>query len=247
VAKEKMNTRFRLPLATIFLAVSAIIGSAQQTQLRNTPALNYGFVSPNTRDGLQLEDAIRGLNSPEELTLLRKVRALRCTVRRPVSSMRALGSWSDGAEHTILLRVYTDESTIRYLMSRLGRNANQKAVLYFYPHERGQARMYIVHPAKRFRSFATLSRLLDEAGISFRTLVPTKQETIVYVVDTESNLSAKMKAAARRLQARLTSQRGSASFIGDDNDREKGQAVFAQEIKTFEAKHPNLPPPCEGN
>ena len=242
-----MNSHIRIVVATIVLSVSANLGNAQQAQPNNTAALNYGFVSPNTRDSLQLEDAIRGLDSSEELTLLRKVRSLRCTVRKPVSSVKAVGSWSDGAEHTILLRVYTDESTIRYLMSRLGRDANQKAVLYFYPHKSGHARLYIVHPAKRFRSFATLSRLLDEAGISFRTLVPTKKETIVYVVDTESNLASKMKVAARRLQGRLSSQRGSASFIGDDTDRNKGQAAFAAEIKNFETKHPNLPPACESN
>ena len=210
-------------------------------------SLNYGFVSPNTREGLKLDEAVQGLQSTEELALLKRISSLRCTIRSPISTNRALGSWSDGAEHSILLRVKTDEPTMRYLMSRLGRDANQKAVLYFYPRTRGNARLFIVHPSKRLRAFSEISRFLDEAGISFRTLVPTKQETTVYVVDTENSLAAKVKTAAKRLRARFTSQTGNASFIGDDSAREKGQTIFQKEIKAYESKHPRLPSACEDN
>ena len=57
---------------------------------------------------------------------------------------------------------------------------------------------------------------------------------------------ATVREAAKRLRQRVTSQRGDAAFIGDDSSRDKGQAVFAQEIKKYELKHPKLPPPCEG-
>ena len=40
---------------------------------------------------------------------------------------------------------------------------------------------------------------------------------------------------------------GNASFIGDDSVREKGQTIFEKEIKTYESKHPRLPPACEDN
>jgi len=235
-----MTSIRKLQISVVLVFLCCTSAWAQQS-------LNYGFVSPNTREGLKLEEAIQGLQSAEELALLKRIRGLRCTVRSPISTNRALGSWSDGAEHSILLRVKTDEPMMRYLMSRLGHDANQKAVLYFRPRTQGKARLFIVHPSKRLRAFSEIGRLLDEAGILFRTLVPTKHETTVYVVDTENNLGTKVKTAAKRLRARFSSQTGNASFIGDDSVREKGQTVFQQEIKTYEAKHPRLPPACEEN
>lgn len=224
------------------LLLTGLVATAQQTT-----SLNYGFVSPNTRDDLKLEDAIRGMSSPEEFNLLRQAKSLGCVVKRKVSIMRALGSWSDGAEHSIILRANTDEPTIRYLMARLGRDANQKAVIYFHPKADGPARIYVLQPPQRLRSFKSISNLLDRAGIAFRTLVPTKSGTRVYVIDTENNLWTKVKAAAKQLKARISSQAGNASFVGDDSDRQKGQTMFGQEIKDYESKRGALPPPCRIN
>ena len=240
-----MISQIRSPLNVVLAVILLAIASASTTAQRAEQSLNYGFVSPNTRDDLKLEDAIRGLSSAEESSLLKRARSLTCVVKRRISTMRALGSWSDGSEHSLLIRVNTDEPTIRYVMSRLGRDANQKAVLYFHRQTLGNAKMYIFHPARRFRSFATIGSVLDSAGISFRTLIPTKQGTVVYIVDTERSLAGKVKAAATRLRARVKSQTGNANFIGDDAVREKGQVIFDNEIKEYEAKHPRLPPPCE--
>ena len=241
--------RARLHATTKALILSVLLLGAASSLTAQTKTArasrNYGFVSPNTREDLKLEDAIRGMNSEEESNLRQKARGLGCVVKRKITTMRAVGSWSDGAEHSILIRANTDESTIRYLMSRLGRDANQKAVIYFHPQTNGRARIYILHATKRMRDFALISRLLDVSGIAFRTLVPLKHETTIYVVDTEGNLVPKIAVAARRLRTRVTTQTGNANFIGDDSIREKGQAVFAQEIRDYESKHPGLPPPCE--
>jgi hypothetical protein len=239
-----MQLRIKLTLI-LFLASGSTL--AQQAPRKDSAALNYGFVSPNTREGLKLEDAIRGMNSTEEGSLLRRAKNLGCVVKRKVSTLRAVGSWSDGAEHSILLRTKTDEATIRYLTSRLGRDANQKSVLYFHPSASGTATLYAVRPPSRLRGFAAISGILDRAGIAFRTLVSTRQNTLIYIVDLEGTLVTKVKDAAKRLHASYRAQRGNANFIGDDAVREKGQAIFAQEVKDYESKHPNLPPPCLSN
>lgn len=239
---------FRYSRAVIlFLLLCCASASAQRTVANDGSSLNFGFVSPNTRDSLKLEDAIRGMNSSEELDLLRQALQLECVVQRKITALRALGSWSDGAEHSILVRTKADEATIRYVMSRLGRDSNQKAVIYFHPQSNGRARIYVLYPPRRFRNYNSISRLLDQAGIAFRTLVPTRKSTRVYIIDTENNLTTKVRAAAKRLKARIRSQVGSASFVGDDSDREKGQTVFDREIKDYESKHPGLPPPCQAN
>lgn len=242
--KIQISSRHTALLGFVLLLIGTSQAVAQKAANGDPQSLNYGFVSPNTRDGLKMDDAIRGMNSAEETSLLRRAKGMGCVVKRRISTTRALGSWSDGAEHSIVLRVYTDEVTIRYLMSRLGRDANQKAIIYFHPEPSGSAKIYSVRLRRSSRGFDSVARILDKTGIIFRTLVPTRQDLIIYVVDTNSNLSTKIRAAAKQLKGRLTSQTGSASFIGDDADREKGQNIFLKEIADYESKHPDLPPPC---
>ena len=209
-----------------------------------TAQRSIGFVSPNTRDGLRLIEAIRGMDSPEELKLLLRARSLGCVLRRQIAATEALGSWSDGAEHSVLIRVSANESAIRYLMSRLGHDANQKAVVYFHPRPHGRAKLYIIRHIRGF-NLRQIGNVLNGSGISFSTLVPAKHGTIVYIIDIDNSLRLKVLDAARRFNLPVSSQTGNAAFIGDDSSRDKGQAVFAQEIKKYELKHPKLPPPCE--
>jgi hypothetical protein len=245
--KIQISSRRTALLAFVLLLLGTSHAVAQKAANGDPQSLNYGFVSPNTRDGLKLDDAIRGLDSAEEKSLLRRAKGMGCVVKRRISTTRALGSWSDGAEHSIVLRVYTDEATIRYLMSRLGRDANQKAIVYFHPEPSGSAKIYSVRLRRGSRGFDSVARILDKTGIIFRTLVPTKQDLIIYVVDTDSKLATKVRAAAKQLKGRLTAQTGSASFIGDNADREKGRNIFVKEIADYESKHPDLPPPCINN
>src|SRR5215217_2640636 len=103
--------------------------SAQQAQ----KVLNYGIVSPNTKTDLKLPEAIAGMNSAEESRLLNQAVNLGCVVRSRIKAFRALGSWSDGAEYSVVLSVNGDEDSLRYVLSRLGRDAQQKYVIYFHP------------------------------------------------------------------------------------------------------------------
>src|SRR5215510_5398324 len=116
-------------LALVLLLGLTTAASAQRAQ----KPLNVGIVSPNTKTGLKLEQAIAGMNSPEEAKLVNQAVNLGCVVRSRITAFRALGSWSDGAEHSVLLRVRGDEATLRYVLSRMGRDAEQKYVIYFHP------------------------------------------------------------------------------------------------------------------
>ena len=214
--------------------------SAQEAQ----KSFNYGFVSPNTRTDLKLEEAINGMNSPEEVQLRNKAINLSCVVRSRIRAFKALGSWSDGAEHSVMLRVKSDEATLRYVLSRMGRDAQQKYVIYFHPRPRGSADLYTLRLRRRARNFVALANALEQAGIPFRTLVPAGGTTAVYVIDLDRDLRQKILTAARRLRARVSRETGSAALFGDD-ERQKARALFEQEIKNYEAKNPNLPPTCD--
>ena len=234
-----MTNRFstsRSFLLVLLLGWSTAI-SAQQAQ-------NYGFVSPNTRTDLKLEEAINGMNSPEEVQLRNKAINLSCVVRTRIRAFKALGSWSDGAEHSVMLRVKSDEATLRYVLSRMGRDAQQKYVIYFHPRPRGSADLYMLRLQRRARNFVALANALEQAGIPFRTLVPAGGTTTVYIIDLDRDLRQKILTAARRLRARVSYETGNAALFGDD-ERQKARALFEQEIKNYEAKNPNLPPTCD--
>lgn len=216
--------------------------SAQQPQ--NQKSLNYGFVSPNTSDNLKFEEAIRGMRSPDETKLLKQAINLGCVVRSRVRALRALGSWSDGAEHSVLLRINSDEAAVRYLLSRLGRDAQQKSVLYFHPQSEGTAIIYTLKPRKHLSNLRTVANTLERAGIVFRTLAPIRGNIRIYVVDVNRDLRGKVEAAARRLGARLSWEPGNAVFVGGEQ-AQQAKVVFEQEIRNYEAKNPSLPPTCD--
>src|SRR5690349_16186626 len=212
--------------------------SGQQDQ----KSFNYGFVSPNTKTDLKLEQAIAGMKSEEESQLLNKALNLGCVVRTRITAFRALGAWSDGAEHSVLVRVKGDEPTLRYVLSRMGRDAQQKYVIYFHPKVGGTIDLYTLRP--RARNLVALSNELERAGIPFRTLVPSRDTTVVYIIDLDRDLRAKIMNAARRLRARVSQEAGIAKLFGDD-ERDKAKLRFEQEIKDYETKNPNLPPTCD--
>jgi hypothetical protein len=207
-------------------------------------SLNYGFVSPNTKENLKLEDAFKGMNSAEETLLVKQSINMGCVVRSRIRAFRALGSWSDGAEHSVMIRVESDEPTVRYVLSRLGREAKQKSILYFHPQAAGDADLYTLKPRRPTRNLAALARSLQRAGIEFRTLVPMKSGAWIYIVDLKRELRMKIMNAAKRLRARVTSEAGTAAFVGDDQPDE-AKLVFDEEVRKYETNNPNLPPTCD--
>ena len=207
-------------------------------------SLNYGFVSPNTKENLKLEDAIKGMNSAEETRLVKQSINMGCVVRSRIRAFRSLGSWSDGAEHSVMLRVESDEPTVRYVLSRLGRDARQKSILYFHPQTAGTADLYTLKPRRPMRNLTALAQSLERAGIEFRTLVPVKSGTWIYIVDLKRELREKVMNAARRLRARVNSEPGNASFVGNDQP-DDAKIVFDEEIRKYEANNPNLPSTCD--
>ncbi|HEY0379272.1 MAG TPA: hypothetical protein VGC87_20315 [Pyrinomonadaceae bacterium] len=243
-----MRTRALL-LLCLWLAAVGNVASAQQQETAaggRRKAVSYTFVSPNTREGLTLEEALSLLDSREELLLINSIRSLsRCLRLQPPAVSRTIGSWADGAEHAALFRVRADEPTIRYADARLGKLAQQKAVLSFRRDGRGADRMYVLRLRRGKRSLASVSRALDASGVAFRTLAPAgRGRLLIYVVDLDDALRYKVARAARLLRAATSTVRGAGEFIGDDADREKAQQVFAGEIKKYEDENPDAARRC---
>jgi hypothetical protein len=239
----RLKTFVQLNCLLLFLFWCSPASAQQRIGDVSKKSITYGFVSPNTREGLKLDDAIRGLRTSEEDQLIRNARRMGCVAQSEMAAFKSVGSWSDGAEHSVLLRSHTDALAMRYIVSVLGRNAEQKAALYFHSESSGPAEIYILR-SRRTGPIQRLARTLDEAGIEFRTLVPTKATILVYVVDLKRELGAKVIAAAKKLKARVTSRRGSAEFIGDDSSRDKARTLFDNEIREYESRHADLVTQC---
>ena len=234
-----LNVFFLLVLLT-----SGASATAQHAQPKTPQPLNYGFVSPNTREDLKLKEAIDAMNSEDEAALLKNATNLGCVVRAKVLAFKSLGSWSDGAEQSVLLRVRSDEPSLRYLLSRLARDANQKSILYFHPKSSGNARIYLLKPQRKTRNLPGVAATLERAGIVFRTLVPVGRNVWIYIVDLKRELNAKVRTAAKRLRATVSSENGTAEFVGAEQVPQ-AKVVFEKEIADYEVKNPNLPPACD--
>jgi hypothetical protein len=240
-----------LLLVIIWLAAAGSVYSQQSASLASAgtevgqKAVSYTFVSPNTRENLTLQDAIKLLNSPEELQFINAIHRLTGCLRLKPLVMKTIGSSTDGAEHSALFRVYTDQATLRYADARLGKMGRQKTVLNFREDCSGASRMYVLRVWMGKRTLASVSRTLDLEGIAFRTLVPRmRQRLFIYVVDLNDELNNKIIRAAHRLGALMAIIRGTGEFIGDDTDREKAQQVFAEEIRKFEDGNPHVARRC---
>lgn len=238
-----MKLVFRTTSRSLLLLLVLTWSTAVSAQQDHT-SIAYGFVSPNTSENLKLEQAIKGMNSREETELRTKAINLSCVVRTKIYAYRALGSWNDGAEHSVMVRFKSDEATLRYVLSRMGRDARQKYVIYFHPQPGGDVDLYTLRPRSGARNLIALTKALEQAGIPFSTIVPLKQTTAVYIIDLDRDLREKIMNAARSLRARVTSEPGKAKLFGDDL-RPRAKTVFEQDIKSYETKNPNLPPTCD--
>src|SRR5215208_5592810 len=214
-------------LLVLLLGWTTVISAQQQK------SVGFGIVSPNTSENLKLEEAIKGMSSREETQFRDKAINLGCVVRSRIHAFKALGSWSDGAEPSVLLRFQSDELTLRYVLSRMGRDAKQKYVIYFHPQPKGEVDLYTLRVRRRSRNLVTLTTELERGGIPFRTLVPSTDSTTVYIIDLDRNLREKILAAAQKLRATVNSERGNAQLFGDD-ERQKAALKFAEEIKSYE-------------
>lgn len=232
------------PFKNLLLVLLLLATSAGNAQTTDRISLTYGFLSPNTRRDLTIDQAIKNLYSIEESNLIKEIAELACRLQSKPQIVRALGSWSDGAEHSILVRVNTNEGRIRYFLSRLGQDAKQKSVLYFHVEANGPDRLYILR-SRNPRSMPVIAKALDLEGIAFRTIVPTRRGTLIYVVDLNGEeLRAKVLSAARRLRSRVDQRIGNGEFIGDNDDAQKASKVFEQEIKNYESTHAPIAATC---
>ena len=243
----KHLTRRAVLSVVLLLAASAQVFAQQAVQRASDEqkAESYTFVSPNTRENLTLQEALRLLHSREEQNFINAIHGLSRCLRLKPEVLKTIGSFTDGAEHSALFRVFTDASVVRYAGARLGKLGRQKTVLLFRQSDVGTARMYVLRILKGRRSLHSIAATLDRNGVAFRTLAPAARRRMnIYIVDLSKELSNNVVSAARNLGALMTTLKGTGEFIGDDTDRDKAQLVYAGIIRQYEEANPQTARRC---
>ncbi|MGO9590653.1 MAG: hypothetical protein ACLP3K_11495 [Candidatus Acidiferrales bacterium] len=129
-----------------------------------------------------------------------------------------------------------DPDNVRYLMSVLGKAANQKAVIAFSLAEDGSDSIYIFNtPA----SMVSVRATLDGFGLKYRTLEPQLDGgTRVYIFDQGSELRDRVDEVGAHYETRIRVYRGTGAFIGGDT-REAGRHAYDQIISAYESRYPD--------
>jgi hypothetical protein len=103
--------------------------------------------------------------------------------------------------------------------------------------------MFILSLPPRWRDMGAISTQLDTSGLANRTIARRRNQLLVFIVDLKNELGAKVSKAIRRLGAHASTVTGKGEFIGDD-DRDKAQQIFAQEITHYEKENPAVAGAC---
>jgi len=139
---------------------------------RSPEASAFLFVSPNTRDDLDVPEAQRLLGSPDHARYRRLAGDVlrELGVRRPQVS-DAVGEWQGSAENSLFVTIHepVDPRTVACAAALFGLAAKQKAVLAFQPDARGEDVLAVIEMPGR--SLASARELLDRHGFTERTLV----------------------------------------------------------------------------
>jgi hypothetical protein len=202
------------------------------------------FVSPNTAKRLTLSGAVHNLSGPAEVGLILGARDLLCRLGTTGRLTPVIGSWSDGVEHSMMMRGWLDQDAVRYVSSVLGKKAHQKSVLYFKPQAGAPATFYVLRIRKRRIGLSAISAVLEANGVAFRTIAPSRNWTVIYIVDTKGDLGKSVSDSANRLHASVLAIKGSSEFIGSDVSLNEAEQAYNRVIKEFETRHPQVITPC---
>lgn len=166
------------------------------------------FLSPNTDEGLTLEESLKRLAMPDHARCRGLAqRILNDLEVGPGHVHDALGEWEGGIENSLLviLPLAPDAETLRCAAAWFGLVADQKAVLAFRPERRGPDILLMLEVPG---TWLEVRQLLDAHGIRDRTILFDAGGCRVYVLDEGGQLRHAAQRLAKTTNGRLTSQRG---------------------------------------
>jgi hypothetical protein len=176
--------------------------------------------------------------------LIASARDLLCRLETTGRLTPVIGSWTDGVENSMMIRGRLDHDRVRYVSSILGRIAHQKSVLCFKSQAGGPATLYVLRIRKKSVGLRSISAALEANGVVFRTIAPSRNRTVIYIVDTKGDLGKSVIASASRLHASVLTVKGTSEFIRSEANMNQAEQAYDGVIKEFETRHPQVKTPC---
>jgi hypothetical protein len=221
--------RARLVALAVLLA-GAFAGLPSLGGRAAVPAPAALFLSPNTDDGLSLEESLRRWTTVEHLySRFLAVRILRELAAGPGKVHDAVGEWEGGVENSllVLLPQAPDPVTLRCAAAWFGLAADQKAVLAFRPDAGGaDVLATLTLPAP----LAEVRRLLDAHEVRDRTILVEADGCRVFVLDGGGQRVRALAALARGANGRLSLQRGQGEAIAGAT-RDEARARYREVLR----------------
>lgn len=191
--------------------------------------------SANTDEGLSFESALNQMRSANQKAFKEIISKASHALGLKPHLEDAIGDWTDGAEHSVLQRIHEpiDERTSEYLAAWYGLLANQKSVLVFHPKHQGPDSTYEIDLPDT--DLAKVRESLNQAGIPFRTIVPTRKGTKVVVYDEGRQLRNNVAQFGEANNADIRESQGQGRFIGGSS-RTQARSKYRRIITAYEAR-----------
>lgn len=160
---------------------------------------SHVYVSSNTREGTQMQDAYRMASSPEHGALMAATPGGRS----------GYGVWLDGAEDARMFPVSTPDQ-LAVVADSLGKQFKQKAVATFNEHTGGADALHVL--TVRENDPEKVHRETSEHGIEHKTILPSPEGLEIHILDPGKQLDDAVESYASGRGARVTHHEGTVEF-----------------------------------
>lgn len=207
----------------------------------SVPHQHWSFFSPNTEEGLNLEQASQRLRSSNHQAWRKIAQDIVTSLglHHQTRSHDAIGAWFDETGHhyseNSLMHVIEgehDPKVVQYLANWLGLLGNQKAVITFHSGKDGPDYLYQVHVPEH--SAQKVVDSLKRHGIPYHTLVPNRRGHSVVVWDQGRQNKSNIEKFAQEHHAVVSATPGIGEYTGESS-RPAARQLYRSKIKEFEA------------
>lgn len=219
--------------ARVYLACAALCLVFCLVPDQGCYAQSYIFESPNTRDQMSGEAAVRSLDSFEQKNFAAVAGYLARKLCRQPEVANGLGLFAGSTENAVMVTGCGGRRA-RYLGELLARYAHQEWVLIFAAEPAGKERLVVIS----FTSDQPL-RVPEEmrgSGLTAGTVIVKGTQAKVYLWEADHAHDAAIRSLAEAHRATIEEIAGHATLIGDDS-RARAQRLFDREIAAYERGH----------
>lgn len=195
----------------------------------------YGFMSPNVRTDLGLDEAIAALNTNAHKQLRQTVDQFdNSFTLKPSKTYDAIGAWKDGAENAFYQEFdnIANFDDLKYSLATKGRMLNQKGVIPFMKQVDGGDMVHVFNLDSG--DVRTIADDLTRVGVEFKTIAKTPQgsKVIVFNPGSDNGIISSLNKFSAKYGKTPETIRGVGEFIGADT-REAAAQVYDDIINAY--------------